>query len=937
MGDSHTFKMEYSFLPELVQRLSRNSSQSVLELVQNSYDADATKVLVTFLPDGLAVEDDAGMDEEQTQSFHLVGGIHADEEFTASGRRVVGKYRFGRLLVLGVYEKMEVRTRSGQFLDSTALTFEDLYALSQGSVSTSALSKPPLGRMGGSEFLMSGRKLDVSREECLRLLAQQPFLRTPGFEVYAKQAEEFSEWDFRGAQRVLPKDIPGVKVPVKIEQVPDPSRTDGTLRIEGVITIADDSALPLAEEDRGIGVVVSGLLVTRTYFGFEASRHRLDRVTGFVECVKPDTLILGLNRPISSLQEGDDCASQSGLARITRVFRRPYQGPMVTAIATGLLPIETTPEHPVLVVTSKTGRGRKSKTIVGLSEPYWKPARALVTKQLYKDGDYLLIPRANGGSTTKELGLRPYVKSSYDHRSLHRIPAASFPINPETAWLLGIYVAEGSSTPDRLQFSLHARETRLHNRIISAFAAIGVSSCIRVKENTAIVNVRSSLLARALPEWCGHLARNKKIPDFILFHNDRQILRSFLDGYLAGDGHFEGKTGVDRANTASKLLAQQLQLLCAKLGIFLSVRLGKKEGDEIIQGRTVRRHGSYELASKRNGERLHPQARILDGYIACPVQSVKETSYHGEVFNLKTSDSTYLVSNAVVHNCNGLKTTYGTKDRLIEDESYRRFIAEMRGFVEGVVIPKLQETEVRLVGRAEMKLLRRVDRVIGKVLAQSQLGGLFSGSVAVSPALLRSLVPKESILEQGRESSAIIVAQEETEEVGVPTRTQEDHVEGQGPRQAAPVSGPDGISADWADQKQDYTQVLDDAAKDAAPEKRSIAKAEAEAKAKDKDKDKPRRVAHYLHDVGIVVMFYDDAADERPSYSDPGFTLQGVPVKAVFINKKHPSYGRSETKNDTPQHLVRLITNEITAMGYRESGEAIRVANNLYGLAASEL
>ena len=52
-SSSHTFRMEYSFLPELVQRLSRNTAQSVLELVQNSYDADATRVLVTFLPDGL--------------------------------------------------------------------------------------------------------------------------------------------------------------------------------------------------------------------------------------------------------------------------------------------------------------------------------------------------------------------------------------------------------------------------------------------------------------------------------------------------------------------------------------------------------------------------------------------------------------------------------------------------------------------------------------------------------------------------------------------------------------------------------------------------------------------------------------------------------------------------------------------------------------------
>jgi hypothetical protein len=121
---SYTFKIEHTFLAELVQRLSRNPTQAVLELVQNSYDADATRVLITFLPDGLAVEDDGGMGEEQIRSFHTVGGMHDDEEFTPSGRRVVGKYRFGRLLVLGAYESMEVRTRRGAFVDATRLTFD---------------------------------------------------------------------------------------------------------------------------------------------------------------------------------------------------------------------------------------------------------------------------------------------------------------------------------------------------------------------------------------------------------------------------------------------------------------------------------------------------------------------------------------------------------------------------------------------------------------------------------------------------------------------------------------------------------------------------------------------------------------------------------------------------------------------------------------------
>ena len=53
-----------------------------------------------------------------------------------------------------------------------------------------------------------------------------------------------------------------------------------------------------------------------------------------------------------------------------------------------------------------------------------------------------------------------------------------------------------------------------------------------------------------------------------------------------------------------------------------------------------------------------------------------------------------------------------------------------------------------------------------------------------------------------------------------------------------------------------------------------------------------RRVGHYLHDVGIAVFIYEDKNDSRPSYNDPSFVIQGVRVKAVFVNKLHPSYAR---------------------------------------------
>jgi len=524
----HTFKIEHSFLAELVQRLVKNPSQAVLELVQNSYDADATKVLVTFLPDGLAVEDDAGMNEDQIRSFHTVGGMHADEEFTKKGRRIVGKYRFGRMLVLGVYESMEVRTRIGEFVDATRLTFNDLYTLASGSVTVS-ISKPALKREQGSEFLMRGAKTKIDYTECRKLLSQQPFLRTPGFEVYMKKAETFNEWDFSSAERVLPHDLPGVKLPVKI--------ADERGKIEGVITLVSDVALPLAEEDRGIGIVVSGLLVTRSYFGFENTQHRMDRVTGYVEC-------------------------------------------------------------------------------------------------------------------------------------------------------------------------------------------------------------------------------------------------------------------------------------------------------------------------------------------------------------------------------NSLHTTYGTKDRLIEDENYQWFVGRMKEYFSSIVIPKLQEAEIRLIGRIEIRLLKKVDRVLGKVLADAQFR---LPEAQQLPIRLKAFVPAGEgveVVEESKETSTLIVevepTQENQEQAGAPSKEPP----------AAPIVEP------LATEKPAYGNRTEAGASTSLPKK-------------------TKRVVHYLHDLGIVILFYADRNDERPSYNDPEYTIGGLKVKAVFINKEHPGYKRSVTRNDVLQYIIRLITNEITAMGYSEGSEVIRTANRLYGLAAS--
>ena len=47
---------------------------------------------------------------------------------------------------------------------------------------------------------------------------------------------------------------------------------------------------------------------------------------------------------------------------------------------------------------------------------------------------------------------------------------------------------------------------------------------------------------------------------------------------------------------------------------------------------------------------------MFDDYIITPVKNITKEEYNGNVYNLETEDQTYLVSNAIVHNCARLQT-----------------------------------------------------------------------------------------------------------------------------------------------------------------------------------------------------------------------------------------------------------------------------------------
>jgi Histidine kinase-, DNA gyrase B-, and HSP90-like ATPase len=266
-------KVHPSFFKEFATKTWVSPNDIIKEMIENAFDEDATKVLITIVgDDAIVIEDDAGMDEDGMDKFLVLGSPHKKNDFISPRlkRTRTGRYGTGRLSFLTSFDSMKMRTKRNGFKKSIVIDSSSLDDLYKGNSRLEELSGPLLDR-NGTELTLSNSKVNIDPIKLIKEIRKLAILRYPLFEVYWKSADKFKEWDLAGAQLITPPDIQGHRIPVNIESP----------RIVGEIIIA---RRPLSEEERGIGIMIRNHIVTRTSFDLDS---RLSRITGFVRC---DTL-----------------------------------------------------------------------------------------------------------------------------------------------------------------------------------------------------------------------------------------------------------------------------------------------------------------------------------------------------------------------------------------------------------------------------------------------------------------------------------------------------------------------------------------------------------------------------------------------------------------------------------------------------------------------
>ncbi len=263
-------KVHQSFFKEFATKTWISPYEIIRELIENAFDEDATKVIVTILSNGnVVIEDDAGMNFDSINKFLILGSPHkSHENLSPKLKRIrTGRYGTGRLSFLTSFDNMKIKTKLDSFNKTLVIDGQALENLIGGHAQLQEVQESPLKR-NGTEIFLNSSKSHIDIIKLSKELKKLSILKYPLFEVYIKNSEHFNEWDLNDTQIIKSPDVQGYRIIVNITSPP----------IMGEIIIAKR---PLSHDEKGIAVMVGNHVVIRSAFGFD---NKLSRVTGYVKC-----------------------------------------------------------------------------------------------------------------------------------------------------------------------------------------------------------------------------------------------------------------------------------------------------------------------------------------------------------------------------------------------------------------------------------------------------------------------------------------------------------------------------------------------------------------------------------------------------------------------------------------------------------------------------
>lgn len=397
-------------------------------------------------------------------------------------------------------------------------------------------------------------------------------------------------------------------------------------------------------------------------------------------CVLPDCLIIGSRtKKAKDVKKGDSIFGHDGkLHKVSKLFKRYYNGNLVRISCRGGAVIQVTEEHPVLVYRW----ARVNEPIVA-GKVHGSPG---LEKTKFQDRNYV-------AHWVKAKDVRPsdyVVTPKLKFKATEEIP---FEATDNLLWFFGYYIGNGHLIGKKgLSVSIPAKKKYLIEKVKMAYRQMGMKPKVTPKwtngelsgegpPTSYSVRATKTAVATLFEKWFRRGSVNKKIP-FQLF--DDISIRKVFDGILDADGHTDAGTTRRVFNSISKKLAHQIRLLAVTFGERPTIQSISKDRS----GAFANAKPSWRViwtANPRQGV-----SRFAGNNLISSVKTVMYVPYTGMVHNFEVEDvNSYLADGVITHNCNhsdGLRklsngqwvlddvnswaTTFGDQGRVYIDEEH---------------------------------------------------------------------------------------------------------------------------------------------------------------------------------------------------------------------------------------------------------------------------
>lgn len=414
-------------------------------------------------------------------------------------------------------------------------------------------------------------------------------------------------------------------------------------------------------------------------------------------CLVPETSIhtqSGIRR-INAVKVGDWVYTHKNRwKKVERVFSRETKGIIYQVISDYFsLGITATAEHPFYAIKSHKHCASINKNF-GICKPTCSQLKKSCARRYFESyrpewiraenlqkGDIILFPRFTQTADKFFIEITDYLEnygkieggiiSSCGSKG-KKIPN-QIKINQNFCRLIGYYLAEGYATRDLVSFCFNLSERPIINEIKKLFWEIFRINFSREYVRRGYKSVELSFYSRILSEffrrifYCGDekKAHNKCLPGWMLklpAEKQKEILVSWWQG--------------DKGYTTSRLLMNQMKIICLRLGIIPSIRVDTVEAhmkrgkhNKFERRRIVANHDTYYFS---NLSFFGDKFRLLDlpcfskfktkiqrrkgwldrEYIYLPIRKITKKNYQGKVYNLEVQgDNSYTTEFALVHNC----------------------------------------------------------------------------------------------------------------------------------------------------------------------------------------------------------------------------------------------------------------------------------------------